>query len=167
MCRDWFTLWFHPRDINFFSPQNYKCTRFSLCEVRVFFLPKAKSQCRLGCILWLLYFIIASLTYLVNVYNECGSPSNVSMLLRELCSSIFFRLMLLGCQWKGITQSFSIICIFFFVQHFSSMLLRISVMILYVWLFFYPTCAIPCAHTVFFSQAEEIWHVEFSYPKIV
>lgn len=68
---------------------------------------------------WLLYFLIASLTYLINVFNECGSPSNVSMLLRELCSSIFFRLMLLCCQWKRITQSFSIICIFFCAQFFE------------------------------------------------
>lgn len=115
---------------------------------------------------WLLYFIIASLPYLVNVYNfdlECFYENYDASFFRAFPSSAT----LLPAHTQKKTQSLPIIhvlwTIFFWVcrcewmwffSHFQHTIKSLLLLL-----------AQKHLHTVF--QAKEIWHVKFSYPNTV
>lgn len=116
---------------------------------------------------WLLYFIIASLPYLVNVYNfdlECFYENYDASFFRAFPSSAT----LLPAHTQKKTQSLPIIhvlwTIFFWVcrcewMWFFSHLQHTIIIVVVV------VGTKKHLHTVF--QAKEIWHVKFSYPNTV
>lgn len=116
---------------------------------------------------WLLYFIIASLPYLVNVYNfdlECLYENYDASFFRAFPSS---ATLLPAHTHRKKTQSFPIIHVLWtifwvcrceWMWFFLIFSMRLSLLLLML-------LAQKHLHTVF--QGKEIWHVKFSYPNTV